>query len=54
MGVSSLPKTVSRQHRGCDLNPSLLRLSSARKPLGFRATLCVNSHLYLEFYMVIM
>jgi len=21
MGVNSLPKTVTRQHRGCDLNP---------------------------------
>ena len=23
MGVNSLPKTVTRQHRGCDLNPGL-------------------------------
>ena len=30
MGVSSLPKTVTRQHRDCDLNPGLLRLSPAR------------------------
>ena len=22
MGVNSLPKTVTRQHRGCDLNPN--------------------------------
>jgi len=26
MGVSSLPKTVTRQRRGYDLNPGLLRL----------------------------
>jgi len=24
--VNSLPKTVTRQRRGCDLNPGLLRL----------------------------
>jgi len=29
MGVNSLPKTVTRQRRGCDLNPGLLRLSPA-------------------------
>jgi len=29
MGVNSLPKTVTRQRRDCDLNPSLLRLSPA-------------------------
>ena len=37
MGVNSLPKTVTRQRRGCDLNPGLLRLSPAREPLGYRA-----------------
>jgi len=30
MGVSSLPKTVTRHRRDCDLNPGLLRLSPAR------------------------
>ena len=25
MGVNSLPKTVTRQRRGCDLNSALLR-----------------------------
>jgi len=30
MGVSSLPKTVTRQRRDCDLNPGLLLLSPAR------------------------
>ena len=38
MGVNSSPKTVTRQRRGCDLNLALLRLSPARKPLGYRAT----------------
>jgi len=30
MGVSSLPKTVTRRRRDCDLNPGLLRPSPAR------------------------
>jgi len=30
MSVNSLPDTVTRQRRGCDLNPGLLRLSPAR------------------------
>ena len=38
MGVNSLPKTVTRQRRDCDLNPALLRLNPARQPLGYRAT----------------
>jgi len=38
MGVNSLPKAVTRQRRGCDLNPGLLRLGPARYPLGYRAT----------------
>ena len=38
MGVNSLPKTATRQRRDCDLNPALLRLSPARKTLGYRAT----------------
>jgi len=29
MGVNSSPKTVTRQRRGCDLNPGLLRLRLA-------------------------
>jgi len=28
MGVNSLPKTVTRQRRGCDLNPLTTRLAS--------------------------
>jgi len=38
MSVNSLPKTVTRQRRGCDLNPGPLRLSPARYPVGYRAT----------------
>ena len=38
MGVNSLPKTVTRQRRDCNLNRALLRLSPARQPLGYRAT----------------
>jgi len=30
MGVNSLPKTVTRQRRGCDLKLALLRLSHPR------------------------
>jgi len=30
VGVNSLPKTVTRQRRACDLNPSLLCLSPER------------------------
>ena len=36
--MNSLPKTVTRQRRDCDLNPGPLRLSPARYPLGYRAT----------------
>ena len=35
MGVNSLPKTVTRQRRDCDLNQGL---SPVRQPLGYRAT----------------
>jgi len=39
MGVNSLPKTVTRQRRGCDLNPGLSAPeSSTRPPLGYRAS----------------
>ena len=38
MDVNSLPKTVTRQRRDCDLNAGLLRLRPARYPLGYRAT----------------
>jgi len=40
MGVNSLLKTVTRQRRGCDLNPALLRLSPARYLLGYRCAYC--------------
>ena len=35
MGVNSLPKTVTRQRRDCDLNPGLLRLSPARSVIEY-------------------
>jgi len=36
MAVNSLPKTVTRQRRDCDLNPG--PSSPSRSPLGYRAT----------------
>jgi len=43
MGVSSLPNTVTRQRRGCDLNPGpTAPESSTLKPLGYRATVDTN------------
>ena len=48
MAVSSLPKTATRQRRGCDLNPGLLRLSTARQPLGYRATPSVYTVFYIK------
>jgi len=39
MGVSSLPKTATRQRRGCDLNPGPSAPESSPLPqLGHRAT----------------
>jgi len=45
MGVNSLPKTVTWQHRNCDLNPgpfvpesSMLTIRLLSHPLGYRAT----------------
>ena len=37
--MNSLPKTDTRQRRGCYLKQALLRLSPAHWPLGYRATL---------------
>jgi len=39
MGVNSLPKTVARQHSGCDLNPGPTAPESSTLTLGYRATL---------------
>jgi len=36
MDVNSLPKTVTRQRRGCDLNPGLSAPESSTLPLGYR------------------
>jgi len=38
MGVNSLPKTVTRQRRGCDLNPGPSAPESNTLTLGYRAT----------------
>jgi len=39
MDVNSLPKIVTRQRRGCDLNPGpTAPKNPAREPLGYRAT----------------
>ena len=53
MGVNSLPKTVTRQRRGCDLNPgrtapesSTLTTRLPRHPnAGLVSLLMANSHL---------
>jgi len=37
-GVDSLPKTVTRQRRGCDLNPGPNVPESSMLPLSYRAT----------------
>jgi len=39
MGVSSLPKTVTQQRRGCDLNPGPSAPEFSTLTLGYRATL---------------
>jgi len=38
MGVNSLPKTVTRQRRGCDLNPGHTARASSTLPVGYRTT----------------
>ena len=38
MGVSSLPKTVTRQRRGCDLNPGPSAPESSTLTTRYRAT----------------
>jgi len=50
MGVNSLPKTVTRQRRDCDLNPALLRLSPARYLLGYRAT---HTHISVDSIKIV-
>ena len=45
MGVSSLPKTVPRQHRNCDLNPG----PSASSTLTTRPTF-ISVHAASEHY----
>jgi len=59
MGVSSLPKTVTRQRRGCDLNPGLsapessmltTRLPSHPSSRGYNTndSVTVTSHCYKD------
>jgi len=38
MGVNSLPKTVTRQRRGCDLNPGPSAPESSTLTTRYRAT----------------
>ena len=43
MGVNSLPKTVIRQRRGCDVNPGpSAPESTTHSLLGYRATAVAN------------
>jgi len=42
MGVNSLPKTVNRQRRGCDLNPG------PSAPFGYRAILVYTAATFLN------
>ena len=46
MGVNSLPKTVTRQRRDCDLNPGSSALESSkhasRSVANYRATPVIN------------
>jgi len=44
MGVNSLPKTVTRQRRGCDLNPG------RSAPESSTLTVRLPSHLFLHVY----
>ena len=44
MGVNSLPKTVTRQRRGCDLNPGPTAPESSTQPVGYRATVWAPVH----------
>jgi len=38
-----LPKTVTRQRRGCDLNPGPTALESSTLTIGYRGTLMSNN-----------
>ena len=52
MGVNSLPKTVTRQHRGCDLNPgpSAAESSMLTTRLPSHPQLQVYSYIYTQVY----
>jgi len=47
MGVNSLPKTVTRQRRGCDLNPNPSALESSTLTIQLPSHPIGNSLLYL-------
>jgi len=51
MGVNSLPKTVTRQRRGCDLNPGpSAPKSSTDSALGYRANpIIIAVHIIAQF-----
>ena len=50
MGVNSLPKTVTRQRRGCDLNPGPSAPESSTLTLGYQATLALYKSVYCYYY----
>jgi len=52
MGVSSLPKTVTRLRRDCDLNPGpSTPESSNTQPLGYRDTHIIINILHRLLHM---
>ena len=51
MGVNSLPKTVTRQRRGCGLNPgrSAPESSTQTTRLVYRRCVCVNLYASVDY-----
>ena len=49
MGVNSLPKTVTRQRRDCDLNPGPSAPESSMLPLSYRVKTARSKHLNESF-----
>ena len=49
MGVNSLPKTVTRQRGGCDLNPGATAPESSTQPLGAKL-IWENNSVYTYMY----
>ena len=48
MGVNSLPKTATRQRRGCDLNPGPTAPEFSTLTTRYRATQHVTIYEYFE------